>query len=187
MKKARLLKTIFAIGICVLGLTQSGLAWNVENGIGICTISKTQSSPQIVSDTHGGAVITWLDTRNDNSDIYAQAVDSTGAIKWTSNGVAICTASGNQTNFQAVSDGRGGAIIAWEDYRNGNGDIYAQAIDSAGVVRWIVNGVPVCTVSGNQSEVSLISDDQWGAIITWTDARNGESGIYAQADYYHRL
>jgi len=36
-----------------------------------------------------------------------------------------------------VSDGAGGAIVTWQDYRSGAAyDIYAQRINGSGVVQW---------------------------------------------------
>jgi hypothetical protein len=49
----------------------------------------------------------------------------------------ICTASGSQYNPQITSDGSGGAIITWEDNREGDSyteDIYAQKIDQDGTL-----------------------------------------------------
>ncbi len=45
--------------------------------------------------------------------------------------------------------------------------------------QWIQNGVPVCTVQGNQSEPSIVSDGTGGAIIVWSDGRAG-SYVFAQ-------
>lgn len=50
--------------------------------------------------------------------------------------VPICVESYSQANAAMASDGFGGAIIAWEDYRNGDMDIYAQRVDADGNVRW---------------------------------------------------
>ncbi|MFB3896657.1 MAG: hypothetical protein ACE14V_10185, partial [bacterium] len=44
------------------------------------------------------------------------------------------TATNNQYYPILVSDGSGGAIIAWQDYRNGNYDIYAQSVTTDGFV-----------------------------------------------------
>src|SRR3989338_7023618 len=56
---------------------------------------------------------------------------------------AICTASGQQSSLQIVSDGAGGAIIAWEDARNVHFDIYAQRVDAHGNVLWKKDGVSI--------------------------------------------
>src|SRR5262245_4583427 len=62
--------------------------------------------------------------------------------------VPLCTA-GNGQNFPSViSDGAGGAIVAWQDMRGGvgsPGDIYAQRVNAAGVALWAAQGASVCT------------------------------------------
>src|SRR3989304_788331 len=62
----------------------------------------------------------------------------------------ICTAPGYQYNPTIVSDGIGGAIITWFDFRNGDYDIYAQRINASGDVQWTADGVPICTATGSQ-------------------------------------
>src|SRR4030042_694883 len=54
-------------------------------------------------------------------------------IEWIANGTPICEQVLNQITPKIVSDGNGGAIFAWMDYRNSNVDIYAQRIDATGV------------------------------------------------------
>jgi hypothetical protein len=160
------------------------LKWNLD-GLAICTVSGRQDNPRIISDGQGGAIITWNDSRNGHTKIYAQAIDSSGALKWTQNGVAICTASGNQGSQTIVSDGQGGVIITWCDDRKTPGsfayDIYAQAVDSAGSLKWSLDGVAICTTSGSQEYPDIVSDGQDGAIITWVDYRTGDYDIYTQA------
>lgn len=46
--------------------------------------------------------------------------------QWMGNGAPICTTLYYQETPQLVSDGAGGAVIAWEDHRSDNADIYAQ-------------------------------------------------------------
>jgi hypothetical protein len=49
------------------------------------------------------------------------------ACAWSDNpyvNTPICTESSGQSYPQIISDSSGGAIIAWEDKRNGNVDIY---------------------------------------------------------------
>ncbi len=97
--------------------------------------SSSQLYPTIVSDGSGGAIITWQDGRSGNVDIYAQRINASGAVQWTADGVAISTASNNQLIPTIVSDGSGGAIITWQDYRSGTTpDIYAQRVRSDGLL-----------------------------------------------------
>jgi len=98
--------------------------------------------------------------------------------------VPVCTYSAVQEYPAAVSDGDGGAIIAWRDYRDINGptldNIYAQRVSARGVPLWGTDGVPVCTATGSQMNVRAVSDGAGGAFIVWQDLRAGHFDIYAQ-------
>jgi hypothetical protein len=148
-------------------------------GVAVCTTSGDWRDARLEADGTGGAIITWEDYRGDNSDIYAQRVDGSGAVLWTPGGEAICTASGFQYSPAIVSDGAGGAIIAWENGVTGNYDIYAQRVDGSGETLWTAEGVPICVVTGMQQFPELVSDGASGAIITWQDQRPMAS-VYAQ-------
>jgi hypothetical protein len=149
--------------------------------VGISTVTTYQAYPAIVSDGAGGAIITWQDQRNGFNDIYAQRVSATGSPLWTADGVALCTAANEQTSPMITSDGAGGAIVTWIDFRSGNYDIYAQRINASGAPQWTPNGVGVCTIGGNQSYPAITADGTGGAIVTWQDLRSTFNyDIYAQ-------
>ncbi len=75
-------------------------------------VAYDQIDPMIVSDGLGGAIISWTDYRTGTTaDIYAQRVNSTGAVQWTATGVIICTSANDQIKSQLVSDGNNGAYI----------------------------------------------------------------------------
>ena len=89
----------------------------------------------MVSDGQGGGIVVWYDFRSGtNSDIYAQRVNGAGLVQWTVDGVAICTAVGDQLVPQIIADGSGGAIMVWEDRRSDvSPDIFAQGISAGGL------------------------------------------------------
>ncbi len=166
-----------AIFIFILVLTNLGAyaQWNNNPSINnaVCNFTGSQTNVQVVSDGAGGAICTWVDTRNGTQDIYAQRIDASGALQWNVDGIVICSALSDQFSPRLVSDAAGGAIIAWYDNRSGNYDIYAQRINAAGVIQWLADGVPVCTATGNQNAQQLIADGSGGAIIVWSDGRVG--------------
>lgn len=161
--------------------------WSTNSAVNtaICTATGNQEAVDVTSDGSGGVIIAWYDERSGSTDqnIYAQRINSSGNVQWTANGVAICTATGNQGAPQIISDGSGGAIIAWPDYRANASyaDVYAQRINSSGVVQWTADGVAISVQTFNQTNPQLLGDGSGGAIITWEDNRDGQSyDIYAQ-------
>jgi len=167
-------------------INASGTVQWTANGVAICTATGLQSSPRIVSDGLSGAIITWYDDRSgtSNYDIYAQRINASGTVQWTGNGVAICSATSVQSSPTIVINGTGGAIITWQDSRNGNGDIYAQCINASGTVQWTADGVAICTATDAQESPTIVGDGTGGAIITWQDYRSGTNyDIYAQRIY----
>src|SRR6267143_1224386 len=115
-------------------INASGVVQWTADGVPISIASNDQLYPAIASDGSGGAIITWQDLRSGtNYDIYAQRVNASGAVQWTGDGATISLAANGQYNPLITSDGSGGAIITWYDYRNGtNSDIYAQRVDRIG-------------------------------------------------------
>ncbi|MBI4549058.1 MAG: hypothetical protein HY707_13830, partial [Ignavibacteriae bacterium] len=161
-------------------INASGVVQWTADGVAISTAANQQYNPAIVSDGAGGAIITWSDssTVGANPNIYAQRIGANGAMQWTADGVAISTAANGQYAPAIVSDGAGGAIITWSDYRSGlTSDIYAQRINASGVVQWTADGMAISTAAGDQYfptaandqyYSTIVSDGAGGAIITWS-------------------
>jgi predicted lipoprotein with Yx(FWY)xxD motif len=160
----------------------SGTIQWATDGVPLCTATGNQSLPAIISDGAGGAIVTWVDHRSVSPGIYAQRVDASGTIQWTTDGAPLCTATGTraQSDPTIVSDGAGGAIVAWEDIREGTSDICAQRVNASGSIQWATDGVPVCAAAGGQRYPKISSDDAGGAIVAWEDSRSGTPDIYAQ-------
>jgi hypothetical protein len=182
--------------IYVQSLNSQGSTLWITNGIAICTSGNEQINPLIVSDGIGGAIITWQDYRSTTvdqaagaADIYAQRVNSSGSTLWLANGIAICTSLNDQINPLMVSDGAGGAIITWTDYRSTTGspgqgaEIYAQRVNSNGSTLWAANGVSVCTAVGDQTIPMMVGNGSGGVVIAWQDHRGSDWDIYAQSVY----
>ena len=162
-------------------MNASGAVQWATNGVVLSTATGDQVYPQITSDGARGAIVAWQDTGSVNWKIYAQRVDALGAAQWATNGVALCTAVGDQRAPEIISDNMGGAIITWYDNRSGNADIYIQRVDPSGALQWTADGLDLCTAPGDQSYPTLTSDGSGGAIVTWQDNRSGiYTDIYAQ-------
>ena len=153
--------------------------WTAD-GVEICVDAADQLAAVCLSDGSGGGFITWWDYRAGNYDVYAQKVDGDGNVEWGANGIPICDELESQLVLSIISDGSGGAIIVWQDARNGNSDIYAQRVNAAGEDLWTSNGVAVCTATDDQSFPAAVGDGSGGVIVAWSDERSANYDIYAQ-------
>ncbi len=154
-----------------------------QNGTAVCVTTGQQYNPQLVLDGSGGVIVTWQDKRNGQFDIYSQHFNASGQGLWQTNGIPICAATGDQVNPVITSDGQGGAIIAWTDFRSGSGfsDIYAQRVLANGQTSWQADGVPVCVASNTQWNPQIVADGIGSAYVIWQDRRAGTyDNIYAQ-------
>jgi hypothetical protein len=167
--------------IWVQKLDSSGNALWLADGLPVCQFSGSQYDPKIVSDLAGGAIVVWTDVRSSPSKIYAQRLDANGQRLWTpADGIPLCTATGAQSYPAVVGDGAGGAIVAWQDGRNGsNNDLYAQRVDPSGNLMWGGNAAPLSRTLGNQQFAALATDGANGAIAAWTDYRGGVPDVFA--------
>ena len=166
--------------LCAQRINKNGESLWAKDGVLVCGTSGAQSAPVVVDDGVGGVIVVWQDFRRTYADIYAQRVDGSGKTAWERSGVALCNAPGHESFPVITGNGAEGAIVAWVDTRNGNNDVFAQQVDGNGTVQWLTNGIPVCTVSGNQNYPVIVSDGAGGAILAWWDMRSGDFNIYAQ-------
>jgi hypothetical protein len=164
--------------------------WGAEGAL----VRSGALGPVMASDGSGGAFVAWTDEQNvtgaEKGDIYAQRLNSDGTLAWEGDSVAICTAPNRQLCPAIVSDGSGGAIIAWQDGRHSaatdaadrlwsdevnvshNDDIYAQRVDSSGRVLWASNGVPVCNAPHLQTWANMAGCGSGSAVLVWADYRD---------------
>ena len=127
------------------------------------------------------------------------ALPATAGTRWDTAGSVVTTAEREQRNPKIVSDGAGGAIIAWENNTDGQYHPYCQRVDSSGNRTWFrpdglepdptnpYDRVRVSNTSIPQATMQMASDGSQGAYLTWQDTRTGNLDIYAQrmaADSY---
>ena len=153
----------------------------------VCTTPGGKEALSIVPDGSGGVIILFM-TGHPEYDLYAQRLDANGFIRWQPSGIPISVAEGLQASGTAISDGDGGAIIAWLDnlYVGGFPDtalIHVQRIDSSGNLVWGSQGISIFKAKAGLVGVDVIlmtSDGAHGTIVVWGDTRNGNYAPFAQ-------
>jgi hypothetical protein len=196
----------------------------------------------LVSDAHGGIIIVSESMPGAPAYVFAQRVDSSGAVRWGTHGIALAPGvNSGQAGVSAAADGAGGVVATWSDNRYGgtdsagaifmqrvdasgtllwgqsgvkitnhssasvsilahgssdyfvvwglnpgvsgpvNDNVFVQKLNAGGVAQWPVSGVHVTGNTGaGQARPDLCDDRRGGAIITWEEPRNGSLNVYAQ-------
>jgi len=125
----------------------------------------------------GELIFGWSDTRTGDRDIYVQKIDSSGQLLWGETGIRATVAAGRQEDPVLVSDGAGGAFLAWIDYRDDEyGDVYAQHLDADGNLSWDPSGVPLAVNAGSQQTANMARGATGVAYVIWDDGSLSESG-----------
>src|SRR5256885_2314148 len=118
---------LLAVG---LAAHPSGAQQWAPSGVPLCQNGCPGDIPRVVSDGLGGAFVAWRDIRNyalTDVDVYMQRVTALGLIApgWPADGLPIVAAPGTQYFSGLAGDGLGGALVAWEDWR----DLSTTSID----------------------------------------------------------
>lgn len=110
-------------------LSVSGLALWTSNGEAIDASPGTQTDPWVVPYATGAGVVVYMTYENTSRDIKARALSVNGNASWT----RTPAATGDEQDAPMVaSNGAGGFVVAWEDDRLGDVDVFATHYDANG-------------------------------------------------------
>ncbi|MEE3196473.1 MAG: hypothetical protein VX260_05905, partial [Candidatus Neomarinimicrobiota bacterium] len=144
-----------------------------ENGIPIRQGVHIEWQRTLCPGEPGNLIFVWSDTRYGSRNVFAQKVDSTGALLWGTGGSAVTNLPGRQEDPVAITDGNGGAFIAWVDYRfDEEGDIFIQHIDNQGNRMMDDNGAALARIDGRHLTINMCTDSLGGVFVAWQDKRN---------------
>ncbi len=139
------------------------------------------SQPTVVPAGDGAALVVFVEAvaqgaHAGDSDISCQRIEADGSLPWSGTPDAykpVSATSLAETALAAISDGAGGAIVAFEATwlegpKKGDVDLFAQRIDAQGRGLWN-DGAPVPLASSDWTErsVSLVPDGDGGAIAVF--------------------
>jgi hypothetical protein len=125
-------------------------------------------------------LVSWTERASGQTTLRAQTIDLGGgaSVTWTTGGIAVSTGSLAAAAPFVLADQNGGALIAWEQFRQQAGDIYVQRVTSAGQVSadWPAGGLAACLAPGDQYRPHLDLDSRGGVLATWVDGGTGANG-----------
>lgn len=143
-------------------------------GVAIVTSANDNDLPVIVATGDGAAMIAWLESGGAQDAYVARRVEPLGnfAPAWQSGGRTFATSSEILSGWPLVApDGAGGAMFA---FRQNLPNLFGSRVGSAAQIpaAFPEEGLSLCSLSGDQFPVSLVSDATNGAYLLWQDQRD---------------
>jgi len=145
-----------------------------------------QISPVVARDSSGNFVLIWSDNRDGDWAIRARLYSATGNPVGSSFRVEQIGKAGSPS---VANDYNGNFVVAWEDTRNSNFDIYGQRFNAIGNPQgsnFLVNDDPAPPPEeppNNQYAPRVGLDKDGDFVITWMDYRN-YPGSFGYIDIY---
>lgn len=129
-------------------------------------------NPKVISDSNSGIILVWQmeDMYQTHNKVYAQKLDSQGHPCWGKEALTLCHLQKIEIlNMNLQPDGKGGALLAWQDCRKGSNDIYLQQLDAKGNPAWENNGRAISPTPYNQMYPKLAITATGEAYLAWWD------------------
>jgi len=157
--------------ILISAAAPAGAVW-LPDGLPVCTATGYQGSLVTAPDGFGGLLLVWQDHRAAQLKIYAQRIDATGDLLWTTNGVLVGADPGYHPWICA--DGTGGAYITWESRAGGYGSTFVQHLNGAGAKLWASAGISIAggSAASDNSLPACTGDGLGGVIVGWVQDAN---------------
>lgn len=167
----------------ISSLGSSSPGWP-DTGIVVYTAPEGRGGPSIIPDGADGVLLTWVDHRSGEADVYAQRVSGDGRLLWTDfpSGRPVDTRPLLQY-ASPVADGNGGMFVFIHQTEAPVGrqvDFFVQHLlaDGSFAPGFSATPKPVAVAPGYAQNLMAIPDGTGGAFISFEDYRSGGPDFY---------
>lgn len=140
-------------------------------GLLVCRAENSQYHLALAPDGDDGVFVAWQDFRSaQQSQVYLQRITSAGvaAEGWPVDGLLVVTSDRDQYSPALTADGVGGALVAWQERREGRLEVRAMAVDPDGEPRpgWPHTGANLDR-DGVRSDGIVLASIGSDAVVLW--------------------
>jgi len=171
-------------GVYVQRVYSNETVWSTSGTHANYTSGVAQSGfkPCVALSGAGGAYVAWQRDYDPGHHIDVQIISPTGG-RVLAGPVAVSGVSSNDyTDPDIISDGMGGAYIAWTEWRTSEYRIYVQRADAYAHALWTVYGIVMNDEEpGDQDSPRILDAGSGNVVVTWLNRLHGSlPSVHAQ-------
>jgi hypothetical protein len=129
--------------------------------------------PRIAIDSADNLHVVWYDWRDQKDEVYYKR-STNGGTQWSVD-TRLSTLDNADSRYPDVACLQNKIYVAWEDYRDGNDEIYCNISLNQGA-NW--QGITRLTNDPSNSWAAVVATNSKGAYITWQDYRTGNDEVW---------
>jgi len=154
--------------------------------VAVASGASEDGAPSVTALADGSALIAWPQWQGQSPSLRIQRLASSGAVdlSWPAGGLVVSSSALSRYAPFVLPQIDGGALIGWQDFRSGSGNIYVNRVSSTGSLAdsWPAQGTVVSPSATEQYAPALLSDGALGAYVTWADASQSGQGQLFSAE-----
>jgi hypothetical protein len=159
-----------------------GLGVTSVQAAGPVTLAQWDSEPaelHVASDNKNGALAAWIIQGTTSPWIGVQRIAFNGRLPWGRAGVRLDSSSSGKKDLLVVSNGHGGAVLAWREEDPDRVRYWLQEISAEGQSRWPGYGIAVAQASQG-SAPALDVDLKGNILLAWEEATSSAPIVRTQ-------
>ena len=136
----------------------------------VCNLSGSQGTPHIAYDDVGNFYVGFYSNSSGNYNIRLQYFSYNGIAQWATDGILVSSHPQATwlTDWDLTTDNNGNCVLAFNDIRDGNPNIYAYAISPTGVFLWGSNGIQLTSNTADEYAPCITVTGDNNTIVAWT-------------------
>ncbi len=151
---------------------QSNTALNTAIGVG----TGDQVVTKVATHPSGISYYAWFSLENGNYNVRLQKTDVNGNIQFGTAGLLVSNHTSDTwiTDFDMKVDNDTCAVIAFQDIRTGNNDVFAYRVSPAGQMLWGNDGIRLSTSSDADYTPLVATTSEGNAVVVWEESGSVE-------------
>jgi hypothetical protein len=163
-------------------ITANGQILWVDGGVPVRSIPQDKMDFEIMADNNNGAYIAWIDSRESQTKVYGQHLDTYGNSLWALDGIQLSTSTNLIHSFSMATDTSGAMSIAYLDRLQNDYQLYATRVLSNGEFAWSQStSITASDLVGMDVQMTAINDTAF--VVTWI----GTTPAYGLQVYAQRI
>ncbi len=165
------MKTIYFLLIHFFLVYSVSAQWSTDPLVNtiVNDLGGSQAVPHIAYDAAGNFYVGFYSNETGNYNIRLQYYNWSGVAQWAADGLLISDNAQNTwiTDWALTVDNSGNCVMAFNDVRDGNANVYAYAISPSGSFLWGNDGIALTTSAEDEYAPRIAVTSANNVIVSW--------------------